>query len=178
MNAPVRHSRSMKSGDDADIGTPPCILKVLEKLKIENEFCTCLYFKKLFTYILHIILHYLRPDILQEHRKKYHLITDNFKSGDASSSKNWSSNRLFTWIVFSKHHHWRIQNSYIRSPMHWDYISNCIFKPLDSFSVPDTFGLHSDYISVTFLARSFDFILSYLIFVPLKIGQRTSQFWK
>ena len=30
----MRHSRSMKSGDDADIGTPPCILKVLEKLKM------------------------------------------------------------------------------------------------------------------------------------------------
>ena len=55
--------------------------------------------------------------------------------------------------------------------MHWDYISNCILKPLNSFSVADTFGLHSDFISVTFLARPFDFILSYLIFVPLKIGQ-------
>ena len=27
-----------------------------------------------------------------------------------------------------------LQNGCIQSPLHWDYISNCIFKPLNSFS--------------------------------------------
>ena len=30
----MRHSRSMKSGDDADIGTPPSILEAFKKIEI------------------------------------------------------------------------------------------------------------------------------------------------